>query len=117
MKMTIETPNFRARKGLLSLVFEKVGKLENFSDSIMEAKVYLKIDHSGGKENKSCEIKLIILGNDLFAAAQSDTFEDALHQNIASIKHRIERWKTIKNRGLYEKMSVPEYVGNRMYPR
>ena len=111
MKMTIETPNFRARKGLLTLVFEKVGKLENISNRIMEARVYLKIDHSGGKENKSCEIKLILPGSDLFAAAQSDTFEDAIQQNIAAIKHRIERWKTAKYRRLYNQISMPGYLG------
>jgi ribosome-associated translation inhibitor RaiA len=56
----------------------------------------LKLDKSDTKENKICEIKLVIPGQDLFASKQSNTFEDALMQTIEAVKPQVERWKDSK---------------------
>lgn len=93
MKTIIETPNFSAKEGLTEYVNKHVGKLETLSDRIIESHVYLKVDKSDTRENKVCEIKLIIPGNDLFASKQAATFEEAVTLTIDALKHQVKRWK------------------------
>lgn len=93
MKVIIETPNFNAKAPLTEFVEKQVGKLEKLSDRIIESHVFLKVDKADNRENKVCEIKLAIPGNDLFAAKTSDTFEEAVAQTIEALKHQIKRWK------------------------
>jgi putative sigma-54 modulation protein len=94
MKITIQSPDFRADQKLLDLISEKVQKLGKFSDRIHEASVTLKLDRSETKENKICEIKLGIPGNDLFAIKQCKTFEEAAAKTSDALKSQIESWKT-----------------------
>lgn len=94
MKFTIQTPHFDARQDLLNFAEEHIQKLESLNDRIIEAQVCLRLDKSDKRENKNCEIKLALPGNDLFASRQSDTFEDAIQQAITALKHQLERWKT-----------------------
>ena len=94
MKITIQTPNFKADQKLLDLVTEKVEKLGKFSDRIHEASVTLKLDKSDTRENKICEIKLGIPGNDLFATKQSKTFEEAASKTSDALRSQIEAWKS-----------------------
>ena len=103
MKLIIETPNFNAKRTLIDFVEEKTMKLESFNDRIVDCRVFLKLDNSDTKENKVCEIKLGVPGNDLFASAQCATFEEAIQQCIASIRHKIERSKDARNKKLHEK--------------
>jgi putative sigma-54 modulation protein len=96
MKMIIETPDFKADKRLTDFVRENIGKLAWTNDRVLECRINLKIVKSDVKENKICDIKLVIPGNDLFASRQSDTFEGAILQAIEALKHQIERWKDSK---------------------
>lgn len=90
MKITIQTPDFKADQKLLDHVTEKVQKLGRFSESIHEAIVTLKLDKSETRENKVCEVRLGIPGNDLFAQKQSKTFEEAAAKTIDALKSQIE---------------------------
>jgi putative sigma-54 modulation protein len=93
MKITIQTPDFKANQKLLDLVTEKVERLGKFSERILEANVTLKLDHSDTKENKICEIKLAIPGNDLFAGKQCKTFEEATSKSADALRSQIESKK------------------------
>ena len=93
MKITIQTPGFKARRELLDLINEKVGKLSHLSDRILEARVLIKADKSDTRNNKVCEISLVIPGNDLFAKIQSQTFERAVHDAVSACKRQIVNWK------------------------
>jgi putative sigma-54 modulation protein len=94
MKITIQTPDFKADQKLLDLVTEKVEKLGKFSERIHEASITLKLDRSETKENKICEIKLGIPGNDLFAVKQCKTFEEAASKTSDALRSQIEAWKS-----------------------
>lgn len=89
----IQTPDFKADQQLLDFVNGKLEKLARFSDRILEASVTLKLDKSETKENKVCEIKLGIPGNDLFAARQCKTFEEAVAKTIDALRSQVEAWK------------------------
>ncbi len=93
MKLTIETPNLNAKESLTSFVQETIDKLETISDRIIEGHVFLKLDKFDNKENKVCEIKLLMPGNDLFASKHSDTFEQAVVMTTDALKHQLKRWK------------------------
>ena len=96
MKINIQTPGFKARKELLELIDEKVGKLSHLSDRILEAHVLIKSDKSDTRDNKVCEISLVIPGNDLFAKRQAQTFERAVHDAVITSKRQITNWKEEK---------------------
>lgn len=99
MKITIQTPDFKAQKKLTEYVTENVMKLSVYGDRIQEARVLLKTDKSSTKENKVCELRLVISGNDLFARKQNSTFEEAITKCIEAIRHQIDRWKAAVNNG------------------
>lgn len=89
----IQSPDFKADQKLIDLVTEKIQKLGKFTDKIHEANVTLKLDRSETKENKICEIKLGIPGNDLFALKQCKTFEEAASKTADALKSQIESLK------------------------
>ncbi len=93
MKINIQTPGIKARPELVELVNLKVAKLGQLSDRILEARVLLKTDKSATRDNKVCEITLVIPGNDLFAKRQSETFEKALLSAVSTSKEQIASWK------------------------
>ncbi len=96
MKIIIQAPDFKASEALTTFVHDNVGKLANLSNRILESRVFLKLDKSDTRENKICEIKLVIPGQDLFASKQSSSFEDAVVQAIEAVKPQIARWKDSK---------------------
>lgn len=89
MKIVIQTPGFKAQQSLLNSVNKKLNKLESISNTVLEADVCLKIDKSDTKENKTCEIKLLVPGNDLFAMKQSQNFEEAIDKVIDALKRQL----------------------------
>ncbi len=91
--MIIQTPHFKAQQSLLDFVQQKVEKLELLTDRITESKVFLKLDKSDNRENKICEVMLLIPGNELFASAQCNSFEEAAVKATEALKHQLERWK------------------------
>ena len=96
MKINIQTPGFKARKELLELISGKVRKLSHLSDRILEARVLIKADKSDTRDNKVCEISLVIPGNDLFAKCRAQTFERAVHDAVLTSKRQIMNWKDEK---------------------
>jgi putative sigma-54 modulation protein len=93
MNIKIQSPHFKMTTDLTDFANEHVNKLGHFSDTIIEADVCLKLDKSDTAENKVCEIKLVVRGNDLFAKKQCHTFEEAITQTTAALKEQIRKQK------------------------
>lgn len=93
MKITIQTPDFKADQALLDFVEEKVSKLSKFLESIHGATVTLELDKSDTRDNKRCDIKLQIPGNDLFASRQCKSFEEATAKAVDALKSQISTRK------------------------
>lgn len=93
MKIHIQTLDFTPRQSLLDLVNEKVGKLEKFSDRIIESRVTLRVEKSEKRDNKICEVRVVIPGNDLFAKKQSESFEDAVQRVTETLERQLKDWK------------------------
>ncbi|MEX1241081.1 MAG: HPF/RaiA family ribosome-associated protein [Cyclobacteriaceae bacterium] len=93
MRVIIQTPDFKASKKLTEFVRENVEKISFLSDRVLEGQVLLKVEKSATNENKICQLKVIIPGNDIFASRQSTTFEEAVSQAVEAAEHQIMRWK------------------------
>ncbi|MBT1686465.1 HPF/RaiA family ribosome-associated protein [Dawidia soli] len=101
MKVTIQTPGFIAGKALIDYVQGHVAGLSVTNDRILEAQVVLKLVKSDTGENKVCEVRLVVPGNDLFAQKQHHTFENAVLHCIDALKQQASRWKQLHDPGRY----------------
>jgi putative sigma-54 modulation protein len=93
MNIQIHSLRFDADKKLLDFVSQKVNKLSQFSDDIVSAEVFLRLDNDEEKENKVTEIKVEYPGGPLFARKQSKTFEESTDLVIAALKRQIVKQK------------------------
>lgn len=93
MKITIQTPDLKARPELLRFTERHVQKLGNITDRVLEAQVTLALDKSETRENKICEIRLAIPGNDLFAKKKARTFEEGVTKTCEGLKKQVVAWK------------------------
>jgi putative sigma-54 modulation protein len=93
MNIQIHSIRFDADKKLLDFVTQKMNKLVLLSDDIVNAEVFLKLDHDEERENKITEIKVEYPGGPLFARKQSKTFEEATDMVVAALKRQIVKQK------------------------
>jgi len=96
MNTKIQSIRFDADKKLLAFIESKVTKLELFSDEILGAEVYLRLDKDSERENKVVEIKLEIPGNDIFAKKNSKSFEEATDLTIEALRRQLVKTKQKK---------------------
>ncbi|MCJ7447048.1 MAG: ribosome-associated translation inhibitor RaiA [Bacteroidales bacterium] len=99
MNIQIHSVRFDADKKLIDFVNQKLDKLTQFSEEIVNAEVYLRLDKDQTRENKISEIKLDLSGRPLFAKKQSKTFEEATDDAISALKKQITKHKQ-KKRGV-----------------
>jgi len=99
MNIQIHSVRFDADKKLIDFVHQKLDKLTQFAEDIVNAEVYLRLDKDQERENKISEIKLELPGGPLFAKKQSKTFEEATDEAIDALKKQITKHKE-KKRGV-----------------
>jgi putative sigma-54 modulation protein len=99
MNIQIHSVRFDADKKLIDFVHQKLEKLAQFGEDIVNAEVYLRLDKDQERENKISEIKVEISGSSLFAKKQSKSFEEATDEAIDALKKQITRYKQ-KKRGV-----------------
>ncbi len=99
MNIQIHSVRFDADKKLINFIHQKVDKLTQFGEDIVNAEVYLRLDNDQERENKISEIKLDLSGGPLFAKKQSKTFEEATDNAVDALKKQITRHKQ-KKRGV-----------------
>jgi putative sigma-54 modulation protein len=99
MNIQIHSVRFDADQKLIDFVHQKLEKLTQFGEDIVNAEVYLRLDKDQERENKVSEIKLELPGGPLFARKQSKTFEEATDEAMDAIKVQITKHKQ-KKRGI-----------------
>jgi len=99
MNIQIHSVRFDADKKLIDFVHQKLSKLTQFGEDIVNAEVFLRLDNDIENENKISEIKLDLSGKPLFARKQSKTFEEATDDAIDALKKQITKHKQ-KKRGI-----------------
>jgi putative sigma-54 modulation protein len=93
MKVTINSVHFKADQKLENFITGKIEKLSIKHTEIIGAEVMLRLDNTDNPENKISEIKVLLKGNDLFAAKQNKTFEEASDAAIDALKKQLEKHK------------------------
>jgi len=93
MRVKIQSIHFDADEKLLNFVEAKVGKLNTYSNAIIDSEVFLRLDKSSSHENKIAEVKLLVPGNDLFAKRQCKTFEEATDQVVEALRRQLKKQK------------------------
>ena len=78
---------------------EKLDKLEQFHDHIIDADVYLKVKNTTSRENKIVEIRLNVPGNDILVTKEGESFEGATDIGSDVLKRQLRKHKE-KVRGI-----------------
>jgi putative sigma-54 modulation protein len=99
MNIQIHSVRFDADKKLIDFVNQKLEKINQIGDGIVNVEVYLRLNKDQDRENKISEIKLELPGGPLFARKQSKSFEEATDQAIDALKKQITKHKQ-KMRGV-----------------
>ena len=93
MKIKINSVHFKTDKKLEQFIQDRVKKLSNLYDGVVESDVSLKLGNSEKEDNKVTEIRLAIKGNDLFAKKQSKTFEESTDMAIEALRKQLVKHK------------------------
>jgi putative sigma-54 modulation protein len=93
MKVNVQTPNFAADDKLIMFIEKKLSKLEQFYDRIIFADVFLKVQKTSEKENKTVEILLSIPGDDLIVKKEARTFEEGTDECVQSLERQLKKRK------------------------
>ncbi|MGN6534054.1 MAG: HPF/RaiA family ribosome-associated protein [Ginsengibacter sp.] len=93
MKINLQTLKFKAKQELIDFVNEKVGKLSRFDDKIISADVTLSLEGAAVVENKICDIRLIVPGNDDFVKKNAESFEEAIQNCVDALQKILQRKK------------------------
>lgn len=99
MNVQIHSVRFDADKKLIDFINQKLEKLTQVGEDIVNAEVFLRLDKDVEKENKISEIRIELPGGPLFARKQSKTFEESMDEAIDAIKKQITKHKQ-KMRGV-----------------
>ena len=94
MKIEIQSIAFTPRQEIKDFVYEKVNTLVRFYREVIGSEIFLRLDNSHTGENRVCQIRLVIPGYDLWASAQSETFEQATLKVVKALKRQIQHLKT-----------------------
>jgi putative sigma-54 modulation protein len=93
MQINVHSIQFKADVKLINFIKTRLGKLELFTDKLLDAVVYLKLERNDTKGNKLVEIKLNLPGKDLFAKRQASSFEEATDLVVEALRRQIKRRK------------------------
>lgn len=93
MKVHVQSVNFKADTSLVEFVEKKLGKLDRYYEKIVDADVFLKVQHTSEKENKIVEIKVNVPGDELMDKKEAKTFEEGISIAVDSLKRRLRKKK------------------------
>lgn len=93
MNINLQSLKFKASEQLKEFVDDKVSKLLRFDEKIISADVTLTLDAANIPENKICEIRLIVPGNDDFVSKSATTFEEAIQDCVSTLQNTLQRKK------------------------
>jgi putative sigma-54 modulation protein len=96
MQIQTNAVHFKADPKLLSFIKEKLGKLEQYSDRIIDAQVFLKLESHGQVRDKVTEIRLHVPGDRLFSKSSDKTFEAAVDRAVEGLRRSLKKYKDRK---------------------
>ena len=86
MKVNVQAVNFNVDKKLIDFIQEKMDKLEKYYDKIVSSEVFLKVENTSNKENKTVEIKMNVTGDDFVVKKTTKSFEEGVDLSVDSLE-------------------------------
>ena len=94
MNVNIQTVHFDADQKLMSYVSQKLEKLTQFHDRIINVDVFLKLDNVVHTiKDKIAEIRVRVPRAEFFVKSTSKSFEASFDEALDSITNQIKRKK------------------------
>lgn len=94
MKVNVQSVNFNVDQKLIEFVEQKLNKLEGHHNKIISADVFMKVQNTKDKENKTTEILLNVPGSEFVAKKTCKTFEEGVDQCVSSLDRQLMKLKT-----------------------
>lgn len=95
MKITVQAMGLTPHEPLEERIEKKLSKLETFYDKIIECQVYLKVENTSDKENKTTELIVNVPGDDIVVKKTCATFEESLDQCAEAAKKLLIKKKEL----------------------
>ena len=89
MKVNLQAVNFNVDRKLVDFVQEKLDKLEKYYDKIISSDVFLRLENTSDKENKTVEIKINVPGDDFVVKKTAKSFEEGVDLAVDSLERVI----------------------------
>ncbi|MBN9312057.1 MAG: RNA polymerase subunit sigma-54 [Chryseobacterium sp. 39-10] len=86
MKIKVQSMGLTPHAPLEEYLEKKLSKLETFYDKIHGCQVYLKVENTADKENKTAEIKLEVPGDDIVVKKTTASFEESVDLCVETAK-------------------------------
>jgi putative sigma-54 modulation protein len=93
MQIEIRAIHFKADKKLEDFIKDKLEKLAQFYDGVIQSEVSLKLANTESIDNKIAEIRLSVRGNDLYAKKQSKSFEESTDSAVEALRRQLLKHK------------------------
>ena len=93
MKVNLQAVNFNVDRKLVDFVQEKLDKLEKYYDKIISSDVFLRLENTSDKENKTVEIKINVPGDDFVVKKTAKSFEEGVDLAVDSLERVIVKRK------------------------
>lgn len=82
MKINVQAIGLTPHQPLEEYLDKKLNKLDTFYDKILEAQVFLKVENTSEKENKTVEVILSVPGDDIVVKKTSLSFEESIDKCV-----------------------------------
>ena len=93
MRLNINAVHFKADKKLVAFIQEKVEKISQVFEGVIDTEVSLKLDNTDVRENKITEIRVTIPGNNFYVKKQSSTFEESADEAVEALRRQLKKYK------------------------
>ncbi|MCL9769138.1 ribosome-associated translation inhibitor RaiA [Flavobacterium sp. HXWNR69] len=93
MKVNVQAVNFNVDRKLVDFIQERLDKLEKFYDKIVSSEVFLKLENTSDKENKTVEIKIHVPGDEFLVKKTAKSFEEAVDLSVDSLERVVTKRK------------------------
>jgi len=93
MRLNINAVHFKADKKLVAFIEEKMEKITQVFEGVIDTEVSLKVENSDMRENKIAEIRITIPGTNFYVRKQSSTFEESADEAVEALRRQLKKYK------------------------
>lgn len=93
MNLRVQSVNFTADQKLVNFIEDRLEKLNQYYDRIINGEVFLKVDNNHTKQNKIAEVKIHIPGHEFVVKKQCKSFEEATDLSAEALRRQLTKHK------------------------